>query len=229
MSKYELFYLPFHGRSLTSKILLELGGVDWKLTHPEWPKEKLNMPYGRLPVLVETDIDGTKFTLAESRAIEEYLADKLGFYPKDKRQQAICLQYVNQIFDVMESYVNLIVYRKRTARDAGEEAEGLTKKPEECEDRDQFFIAKNLEIINESLTSTIAYFLEKHDHILSSSKSGYYFGDSVTYADIALFSVFTCLEFRGLDTQFSSTKFPHVMKLIEILRVNKSIARVVNS
>ncbi|OMJ11942.1 Glutathione S-transferase 4 [Smittium culicis] len=229
MSNYELFYLPFHGRSLTSKILLELSGVNWKLTHPEWPKEKPNMPYGRLPVLVETDIDGTKFTLTESRAIEEYLADKFGFYPKDKKQQATCLQYVNQIFDVMESYVDIVIYTKRTALVVGAEAEGLTKKPEECEDREQFFIAKHLENINKTLTSTIAYFLEKHEHILSNSKSGYYIGDSITYADIALFSVFTCLKLRGLETQFSSIKFPHVMKLIEILGENKSITRVVNS
>ncbi|OMJ13515.1 putative glutathione S-transferase 6, partial [Smittium culicis] len=105
-SKFDLLYFPIPARALTSQLMLSLAGADWKNSAPEWPKEKNNMPYGRLPVLIETEKDGSEFVLAESRAIEEYLATRFGFLPTGIKNLAVSSQYVNQMFDVIEADAN---------------------------------------------------------------------------------------------------------------------------
>ncbi|OMH83983.1 putative glutathione S-transferase 6 [Zancudomyces culisetae] len=105
MSTYELLYFPMNlGRANITRIMLNSAGATLKSACPAWPAEKENMPYGRLPVLVETKADGSKFTLCESQAIERYIARKYGFLPADLEQSAIAESYVDNIVDSIDLF-----------------------------------------------------------------------------------------------------------------------------
>ncbi|OMJ16264.1 putative glutathione S-transferase 6 [Smittium culicis] len=223
MSKFELIYFPIHARGLSTRIMLQLGKADWVNTYPDWPMEKLNTPYGRLPVLVETKEDGSKFTLVESRAIEVYLANKFGLLPKDDSEKAKCLEYVSQTFDLIEGYCNVILFKVRTRNEFGSDHEGFHKKPEECTTKFDFYVAQNLVHLHKVLSNSTEFFLEKHEQILSKSKSVYYLGDSITYADISLYQAYADLKTIDHIHQFDSAKYPNVMKLIETLESNKDV------
>ncbi|OMJ20541.1 putative glutathione S-transferase 6 [Smittium culicis] len=227
-SKFDLLYFPFPGRALTSRLLLSVAGADWKNSVPEWPKDKENMPYGRLPVLIETEQDGTEFVLSESRAIEEYLAARFNLLPQGIKNLAVSSQYVNQIFDVIEAYASIAGFKIKTSHALGADIDGLTKTPEECKDRDQFYIAQNIVNLTKSLRDTVKYFLQKHELILAKSQSGYYFGDSITYADLSLYTVYISLKNENLTDEFDSPNYPHVTKLIELVAANSAVAAVIN-
>ncbi|KAI8321837.1 hypothetical protein GQ54DRAFT_304504 [Martensiomyces pterosporus] len=81
---YVIRYFDTLGLAETSRYLLTAAKVNWTEENPEWPQEKPNQPFGRLPVLVETSPEGGEpFILSESLTIERYLARKYGFLPVD--------------------------------------------------------------------------------------------------------------------------------------------------
>ncbi|KAJ2820530.1 hypothetical protein GGI24_004459, partial [Coemansia furcata] len=83
-------YFNTIGFGETSRLLLTAAKVDWTEEHPEWPQEKPNQPFGRLPVLIERCTDGSPdLVLSESATIERYLARTYGFLPMDPRQAAL--------------------------------------------------------------------------------------------------------------------------------------------
>ncbi|OMJ14743.1 Glutathione S-transferase 4 [Smittium culicis] len=227
-SKFELLYFPIKGRALTSQLLLSLADADWKNSVPEWPKDKETMPYGRLPVLIETEQDGSEFVLTESRAIEEYLAARFGFLPAGIKNLAVSCQYINQIFDIVEAFVNIVSFKNKTSLTLGADIDGLTKTPDECKDRDQFYISQHIVSMNKVLSDSVKYFLQKHDQILAKSKSGYYFGDSITYVDLTLYSIYFGLKCQNLAAEFDSQNYPHINKLIQLVSSNPTIATVIN-
>ncbi|OMJ11578.1 Glutathione S-transferase 4 [Smittium culicis] len=227
-SKFDLLYFPIKGRALTSQLLLSLAGADWKNSVPEWPKDKEKMPYGRLPVLIETEEDGSKFVLSESRAIEEYLAARFDLLPQGIKNLAVSSQYVNQIFDIVDAFVNIVSFKNKTSMVHGVDVDGLTKFPSECKDREQFFIAQHIVNMIKILNDSVKYFLQKHDQILANSQSGYYFGDSITYADLTLYSIYFGLKCENLAAEFDSPNYPHINKLIQLVASNSTVAAVIN-
>ncbi|PVU98888.1 hypothetical protein BB560_005593 [Smittium megazygosporum] len=115
---YTIEYFPVDALAWLSRALLSLAGVEYKNIFPDWPADKEKTPFGRLPVLTEIDPDGSKFVLAESRAVELYLAKKFGFLPKDSKQEAIAIQYHFQILDVCETFVfHVYHYKNEASRD----------------------------------------------------------------------------------------------------------------
>ncbi|OMJ24360.1 Glutathione S-transferase class-mu 28 kDa isozyme [Smittium culicis] len=228
-SKFDLFYFSNRGRALTSQLLLSLAGADWKVSVPEWPKVKESMPYGRLPVLIETEQDGSEFVLSESRAIEEYLASTFGFLPASIKTLAVSSQYVNQIFDVIEVFASIAGFKHEISLDLGADIDGLTKNPDECKDRDQFYISQHIVNLSKILADSAKYLLQKHEQILAKSESGYYFGDSITYADLTLYSLYFSLKSYNLADEFDSPKYPHVTKLIQLVASNSAVVAVINS
>ncbi|PVV02699.1 hypothetical protein BB560_002840 [Smittium megazygosporum] len=83
MASYIVEYFPIDGLVWPTRALLSFAGVEYKNVFPDWPTESTKTPFGHLPVLTEIYPDGTKFVLAESGAIELYLAEKYIFLPKD--------------------------------------------------------------------------------------------------------------------------------------------------
>ncbi|OMJ18644.1 hypothetical protein AYI69_g6927 [Smittium culicis] len=165
-------------------------------------------------MIEDTEQDGSKFFLSEIRAIEEYLVVTFGLLSQGVKNLAVSSQYVNQIFDVFEAYADISGFKITTSQTLGADIDGLTKTPDECKDRDQFYIAQHILNMNKVLNDYIKYFLQKQDQILAKSQSSYYFGDSVTYADLALYTIYFSIKSENFAFEFDSPSYPHINKLI---------------
>ncbi|KAI8830462.1 hypothetical protein BC829DRAFT_410653 [Chytridium lagenaria] len=75
---YKFFYFPIRGLAEISRGILLKSGVEWTEENPEWPSAKPDMPFGQMPLLIEY-LDGKEvFRIAQSHAIERYIARKYG-------------------------------------------------------------------------------------------------------------------------------------------------------
>ncbi|PWA00952.1 hypothetical protein BB558_002999 [Smittium angustum] len=108
MSTYTIKYFPSPGRAFVTRVMLNLAGATWKNEFPEWPQEKPNMPYERMPVLVEKRADGSEFVLTESNVIERYIAQKYGFLPGDLVEAATLEQYVSHMLDSRDAIRQIV-------------------------------------------------------------------------------------------------------------------------
>ncbi|GFH17413.1 uncharacterized protein HaLaN_14046, partial [Haematococcus lacustris] len=82
----KLFYFDLPGWAEATRLMFKLRGIpfdDVTFSHEEWPKFKPNMPFGQVPVL---EVDGQQ--LAQTAAIERYVAKLTGMYPDDPWQAA---------------------------------------------------------------------------------------------------------------------------------------------
>lgn len=104
MSDLKLTYFDFHGgRGEPARLALSMGGVpfeDDRVAFADWPDRKGSMPFGAMPVLVA---DGK--VLAQSNAINRYVAKLTGLYPSDFWQAALC----DEAMDAVEDVTNEIV------------------------------------------------------------------------------------------------------------------------
>ncbi|OMJ15563.1 Glutathione S-transferase 4 [Smittium culicis] len=228
MSKFELVYFPFNGLALASKLMLSLGGANRKLSIPDWPTENPINPYGKHPELIETKQDGYELILNERRDIEEYLAGKLGFLPKNRKQLYQCSDYVNEIFQYGEFFGRLDVDIK-----TGYDLEAEKKLLEKGVNTKEEIIAykkelEKLQFFRYFLADTTRFLCSQEKH-LSQSISGYYIGDTATYADIAICSIYSEIKSHGLSYIFDIAKYPHVKKLIEILEPNSAVGAVIKT
>ncbi|GFH17410.1 uncharacterized protein HaLaN_14043, partial [Haematococcus lacustris] len=74
------------GRGEATRLMLKLNKIpfeDVTFGWDEWPKLKPSMPFGQVPVL---EVDGQQ--LAQTAAIERYVAKLTGMYPDDPWQAA---------------------------------------------------------------------------------------------------------------------------------------------
>ncbi|KAI8868839.1 glutathione S-transferase [Ramicandelaber brevisporus] len=196
--QYELIYFPAIAFAEVSKALLTLADASWKYTavsFEEWPAIKPTTPLGHLPILREFDpATGEKvFEVAESSAIETYLATKLGLNGKNAREAAL-------IASVRGAYNDIREHAFRYFWTPNEEAK-----------------AAALEKLKETAGNTAAYL----DKFIANNPtgSGYFVGDSLTVADITAYvwSVWS----QAMDSQIVVTtdNTPHLVKLVE--RVEK--------
>ncbi|KAJ2655645.1 hypothetical protein IWW48_005421 [Coemansia sp. RSA 1200] len=119
---YVFRYFNVPGLGETSRLLLLASGSKWTEENPEWPQEKPNQPFGRLPVLVEKSAAGSPgFVLSESGSIERYLARRHGFLPSDPRKAALQEQLRDQFADVISSYLPIASYNYDNGRKKFEE------------------------------------------------------------------------------------------------------------
>ncbi|KAJ2793695.1 hypothetical protein H4R20_006465 [Coemansia guatemalensis] len=101
---YVLRYFDAVGYGEPIRLLLTSANVEWSEVHPEWPQEKPNQPFGRLPVLVEKSADGSPdFIISEPGNIERYIARKYGLIPADLREAALQEQMRDQLSDAHTS------------------------------------------------------------------------------------------------------------------------------
>ncbi|KAJ1916555.1 hypothetical protein H4219_003722 [Mycoemilia scoparia] len=189
MSSFELIYFPLPGRGESIRNILKYANANWEETNPDWPSAKSQTPFGKLPVLVETNSRGEKFTLTETRVIERYLATIFNLYPRNATPQTIATidQYRDQYSDVFDLFV-FVNYAKET------------NKQQAFDDA-----ARNL--------------VQKHEEILRKNGSnGHYFGGSITYVDISAYSLIHALKQAGFGKEFSEDKAPELNKLLKTVQ-----------
>ncbi|KAF9350299.1 hypothetical protein BGX26_011498, partial [Mortierella sp. AD094] len=168
----------------------------------DWANQKEHTPFKCLPVVYEVTSDGTVLELAESQAIERYLATKFHLYGKNDYEH----HKVEQFF---------------TSTDTAQQTFG-TKVVGAAPD-------KRAEEANKFYAEVLPKFIEVHEaHLKKNGSNGHYVGDSTTLADIKttlLINRILFLRPKGADeVPFSAEKTPLLWKVRETVDNHPTLA-----
>jgi glutathione S-transferase len=95
---YKLTYFNIRGLAETSRMLFKAAGQqfedyrypismkDGQFSRPEWDADKPKYIYEKIPVL---EIDGGKYTIAQSKAIERFLARRFNMFGNNDVEAAL--------------------------------------------------------------------------------------------------------------------------------------------
>eukprot|EP00823_Brevimastigomonas_motovehiculus_P006399 TRINITY_DN5304_c0_g1_i1.p1 TRINITY_DN5304_c0_g1~~TRINITY_DN5304_c0_g1_i1.p1 ORF type:complete len:255 (-),score=63.76 TRINITY_DN5304_c0_g1_i1:135-899(-) len=155
--RIKLIYFNGRGRAEISRLMMayaEVPYVDIRMTD-DWPSWKKVVPFGQLPCLIP--MNSTEI-IAESRAVERYVAAYCGLLGRDPLEEARIAMAVEGLTDMMNIF-SPIWYNK----DAKEKATKLA----------------------EFMKTTFVEWMQKLDNCV---RGDYVLGSRISYADIALYS-----------------------------------------
>ncbi|KAF9100166.1 hypothetical protein BGX23_003994 [Mortierella sp. AD031] len=174
-STYVLHYMKAMGRAVTIRVMLHLKGIQYTnkvITAEEVAADRAALPFGQVPVLIETKADGTVLELGESLAIEHYLAEKFGWLGSTAEEAAILKSISLNIY--FSLYNNCFV-----AKVPIHEA-----------------IADPNSIFN---TKALPLFIATHERwLLKNGNNGHFLGDNLTYPDLTMLHWIRLLEGLGV-------------------------------
>ncbi|KAK9717735.1 hypothetical protein K7432_005955 [Basidiobolus ranarum] len=197
-SRYELYYWPVTGRGEVIRLLLQYGKVNWSERHPvNWPEDKPNTPFGCLPVLIESREDGTKFELAESHAIERYLARKFGLVGADEREAALIDSFAEGWGTLIDAMIQIRYGSTDEAKEAGKA----------------------------SFKSSSAEIIQYHEKQLKKNGNGYYVGSKLSLVDLVAYNLLHSLKGVGNKVFDDITGFNKLIETVESDSVVGSYAR----
>ncbi|KAF9182568.1 hypothetical protein BGZ51_003218 [Haplosporangium sp. Z 767] len=180
-STYVVKYMNLMGRAGLVRVILHLCGADYKnefVTMDQVAANKNDYPFGHVPVLVETRADGTTFELAETIAIEQYLAEKFGLLGSNPQEAALYRSVALNIY--LELFTHF-----------------LSKTP-----TIQEAIKDPQSVFN---TQALPQFIATHERWLNKNgNNGHYFGDQLTLPDLVLLNWVRVLEISGVQFKESS-------------------------
>ncbi|XP_039272834.1 hematopoietic prostaglandin D synthase-like [Styela clava] len=104
MPSYKLFYFNVRGRAEISRWMFAQAGVkyeDIRIGSETWPEKKKECPFGQMPLLEVTDDSGSTHVIAQSSAIQRFLARELGMNGKDSYEAADLDMVGEQMKDIM--------------------------------------------------------------------------------------------------------------------------------
>ncbi|KAJ2794282.1 hypothetical protein H4R20_006279 [Coemansia guatemalensis] len=202
---YVLRYFDAIGYGESIRLLLTAANVEWTEERPEWPREKPNQPFGRLPVLIEKSTDGSpEFLICESGSVERYLARTYGFLPTDLKKAALQEQIRDQLIDAIVAFTGFV-------RDIHDEDKNA-----------------KLKTFEEMLDKIIAI---QTKNLKSNGNTGRLFGDSLSYADIATYVFFKnvaigFVKFKADIADYLKPKLtPEIIKLISTVETDPKLAK----
>ncbi|XP_067684450.1 probable glutathione S-transferase 7 [Haliotis asinina] len=192
MTQYKLIYFDVRGRGELSRLLFALSGQEYedvRIKMENWPAQKGNYIFSRLPVL---EVDGKQY--GQSMAIASFLARRFGFHGKTDVEILEVDQVIGIVGDILEVLVKVFV------------------------EKDE---AKKAEIVKENNETNIPKFLGFLETLLKNNRSGYFVGDKIGYADVAVFDVLDAAgALKGLVDGF-----PLVKANVEKVKTNARIAK----
>ncbi|KAJ3213290.1 hypothetical protein HDU67_003083 [Dinochytrium kinnereticum] len=200
---FKLYYFPLRGVAELTRFLLEKSGCAWTEEKPDWPTEKMNQPFGQLPVLIEY-VDGKEvFRLAQSRAIERYLAKKFGLSGSTAHEQAV----LESIFESWMDFVGAF----RTAMMAAEDA------------KQQAF--------DELFEKKFPDMLKFHEAFLQKNgNNGHYLGTETSYVDMVAFLYMERVsEMDKPKFDVARAAFPAVSKLFDTVSADAVVKAYITS
>jgi len=163
MTKLKLTYFNIMGRAEISRMMMAEGKMtyeDNRVDNKEWEKLKATMPFEQMPVLT---IDN--WMVAETGAIERYIARKANLYGSSIEDQAAIDMVVEGCKDVIENWVRTNFHSKDTEK--ADKVAAFYKDE----------VPKWAKFLNALLV--------KND-----GGKGFFVGKTCTYADIAVFRSF---------------------------------------
>lgn len=173
MSPPTLTYFGLPGRAEVARLLFTIGKVEFvdnRVTFEEWRGEgspKPKAPFGQVPML---EVDGK--ALAQSPAIDRYIAHLAGLLPSDPWKVALADQAYAFMEDVMQT-----IYPTFKIQDADEK------------------IKARQEIVKGALADKLTL-LSKH---IEGRPGKYLTGDTISHGDLAVFCSLSTLQSGWLD------------------------------
>ncbi|OMJ07620.1 hypothetical protein AYI70_g12063, partial [Smittium culicis] len=73
----------------------------------------------------------------------------------------------------------------------------------------------------------LEFLLKHHEPILAANPSGHYHGESTTYPDIVLYTLYNQSKVSGNADLFKESEFPHILKLVTSMDSNTRIAQAI--
>uniref|UniRef100_A0A9J2P7J0 glutathione transferase n=1 Tax=Ascaris lumbricoides TaxID=6252 RepID=A0A9J2P7J0_ASCLU len=166
--KYKLIFFYPQTRAEAARMMFKLADVpfeDIRIFEDEWVELKPTTPFGQLPVL---EFDGHK--LAQSFAINRYLARKFGFAGNDPLEEA----FVDSIADAFNDFFRETIKTVVAAAN------------DDVEDKEAVY--------NETIVPAKEKLFPPLRQFLSKSNSGYVVGKSLTWADLMISNYFATCE-----------------------------------
>ncbi|KAF9582736.1 hypothetical protein BGW38_010830 [Lunasporangiospora selenospora] len=188
-STFEIHYVGVLGVAQNALALLSIADVPFKYVLPDNQDEaKKNSTFGFLPVLKETTADGTVLTIAESDAIERYLAKKFGFYGSNLFEETA----IDQVLANTNAFIEQIHFKFFGLKDPAAQAE----------------------VIQAFVSTIIPKWAKHHEALLvANGSNGHYLGDKLTLADIRTATIISAATFFSGEEIVSETKTPALWKL----------------
>jgi len=203
MSKFTLCYFGIEGRAGPIRNACAIGKVPYedKIVKPvDWPKMKLKLAYGQLPVLVFGDI-----TINQSTDILRYVSKLAGLYPEDPVAALQVDSLISNMTQVIDETVVMTMSKKI------EKAKALKMRSE--------FLDKK--------EGRLGIFLEKLDLQIGVSSTGYLFEFGLSGADLQLFMIVCHLstgQTEGIPKTYIRDNFANLDKFRRKVASNGGIA-----
>jgi glutathione S-transferase len=186
-TKLSLLYFPIGGRAEAIRLTAAAGGIAFTnkvLTFPEFMEVKHDkelIPLGQVPVL-HIEKDGKTRTVTQSLAILRYFGKIGGLYPSDE----ILALDVDSLLALLEDLLKTLILT------VGGAVSALVSDTEWTGE-------EKIKIRKRWIEKSLPKFLGFIEDTLKSSKSGWLVGDSVTIADINLYTDLTWVSSGILD------------------------------
>ncbi|KAF9929368.1 hypothetical protein FBU30_001634 [Linnemannia zychae] len=200
-STFQLLYFPIHGRGELIRNLLAFSGARWEELAVDWPAQKPKTPFQVAPIVYEHTTSGTILELAESNAIERYLARKFNLFGSNIWEENLVNQYYHSTEGLIQAFALRVVGATPNAR---------------VDEANRFY------------TEVLTKFVEIHEvHLKENGDNGHYVGDRVTLADLKVAQTLDrilLLVPKGVQVPLSAELTPSLWKVKETVESNPSYA-----
>ncbi|KAF9136313.1 hypothetical protein BGW39_000029 [Mortierella sp. 14UC] len=200
-SSFDLKYFGFHGLAGNCRTLLALSGAKFTSSVPEdWASEKPDAPFGVMPLLTETSADGkTTIHIAESDAIERYLARKFGFLGKDAFEEVLVNTFVSHDqFLISQIFAKYLINKDPEVKAANKES---------------------------LITNNIVPWIKYHEqHLQANGANGHYVGDKTSLADVKTELVIRLIQSMSGEDLVSESKTPAIWEVLTQLNKVEGLA-----
>ncbi|CAD6190547.1 unnamed protein product [Caenorhabditis auriculariae] len=184
MPEYKLTYFNMMGRAEPARLIFAYAGVAFVDERIERRDWPNMKPNMPHGQLPVLHVDGKR--LAQSRTIERYLAKVFGLDGQDEWETAKMDELVSAVEDLL-NHINPWFKEQDNA--------------------------KKVEIFKALCDSEILPFIARFEALLLENKTGYFVGDTLSYADLAIFHIFWFLNTKILPG--SLRKYPKLHEFVE--------------
>jgi glutathione S-transferase len=197
---YKLIYFDFKGRAEVTRLLFTFAGQEYeelKNSLEDWPSYKPKLPFRQAPVLEVTQ-DGKTTQIAQSGAMERFLANKFNLMGNDDLERARIDMINEQVADILNLLLSFYFPIFKKVADSEDKKVGL----------------------NKALDETVPNMLKQVEELFEAnqketSNSGFVVGDRLSLADIKLVNIY----------DWFNDKKDHILNKVPLLKEHVNTVR----